>query len=129
MADDVIRRRLNMGYESRIFVVNKAQLGDEKPWGEIIASMNLCCVDNEVLRGINEYPETDCYIFADGEERTSEDKYGQTMREIPIPDLIGILEQAEANDHYRRYSPCIGLLKGFCLSDWDDGLVCLHYGY
>ena len=30
--------------------------------------------------------------------------------------------------NYRRYAPCLGLLKGFEPDKWDD-IVVLHYGY
>lgn len=123
-----------MGYESRLYVVNKHDLsyivnGVSRKDGETIAVFNLCkvpAVSDRMLK----YPATDCYIFADdGDTEITEDKYGKPLREIPVQDAIQILEDAQhIEDYYRRYEPCIQLLRGFALSDWQN-LVVLHYGY
>ena len=120
-----------MGYESRIYVVSKSDgtFTNDKGFhfAEVIASFNLCCVGNDVYQAIHNSPITDAYIY-EGDEEIHEDKYGKGMREIMIPELIRVLEAAEATEHYRRYTPIIGALKAFDLNEWDD-LVCLHYGY
>lgn len=116
-----------MGYESKLYVVDKHNWkGCDGKWGEVIASFDLCCVPINFAQ----YPATDCYIFADdGNTEIREDKYGDPLKEIPIEDAIDMIEQAiKIKDYYRRYRPCLELLKGFHLSDWEN-LVVLHYGH
>lgn len=122
-----------MGYESRLYIVNKSTShdkinGKEMVYGEIIAIFNLSkvyAVSNEMTK----YPITNAYIYADdGNTKIIEDKYGKPLIEIPIADAIKILDYVSKTDHYRRYEPCLSLLKSFNLSEWQN-LVVLHYGY
>lgn len=116
-----------MGYESKLYVVDKHdwKFAKEK-WGEVIASFDLCCVPINFAH----YPATDCYIFSDdGNTKITEDKYGSPLREIPIIELINMIENAiKETDYYRRYQPCLSLLKGFNSADWEN-LIVLHYGH
>lgn len=122
-----------MAYESKIIVVDKYDTKgfDEKVadfYGcQEIASIKLSCIDDEILGMIQEYPETDCYIWDDGEP-THTDKYGKGMTEIPLEEAVKIFIHAKNCFDYRRYSPCAGLLMGFDPKRWDN-LVVLHYGY
>jgi hypothetical protein len=120
-----------MGYESRIYVIDKCEHESlkhgDKFWGEIVGSFDLSRVHGQVLDAISKYPKSNCYIFAEGDERTT-DMYGDEFTEIPLEDMIEILEDAEVADHYRRYLPCIGMLKGFRKKDWGN-LVVIHFGY
>lgn len=123
-----------MGYESRIYVVNKTGSasevnGKQMIWCEKIAMFNLCKVP--IVSGqMRKYGATDGYIYADdGNAKITEDEYGEPLKEIPIQDAIRILEYAQSTeDYYRRYNPCIQLLKSFNTADWQN-LVVLHYGY
>ena len=116
-----------MGYESKLYVVDKHDWKwcDEK-WGEVIASFDLCCVPIN----FSQYPTTDCYIIADdGNTKITEDQYGSPLKEVPVKDMINMIEkEIEADEDYRRYQPCLNLLKGFDLSRWEN-LVVLHYGH
>jgi len=117
-----------MGYESKLYVVDKHHWKwSDESWGEVIASFDLCKVP-----GLNfsKYPATDCYIYADdGNTEIREDRYGDRLKEIPVEDAIDMIEkEIETNKDYRRYQPCLNLLKGFDLNRWED-LVVLHYGY
>lgn len=124
-----------MGYESRLYVVNKSDYGFERDfdgkklkYAEVIASFELCKV-YEVSDKMRMYSDTDCFIY-DGDEELIEDKYGNTLKEIPIADAIAIIEEAAESEGYayRRYQPCLSLLKGFDTSEWRN-LVVLHYGH
>lgn len=122
-----------MGYESRLYVVDKSNLYDPNinmVYGEIIAMFNLSKV-NSVASEFSRYPDTDTYIYADdGNTRILEDKYGKKLKEISIDDAIKIIEKAVEENHwsYRRWKPILGLLKGFKKEEWSS-LVVLHYGY
>ena len=117
-----------MGYESKLYVVDKHHWKwSNESWGEVVALFDLCKVYNLDFK---KYPPTDCYIYADdGNTEIREDKYGDPLREIPIKDAIQMIEEAiEKENYYRRYQPCLSLLKGFNPNDWED-LVVLHYGH
>ncbi len=117
-----------MGYESKLYVVDKHHYNwGNKAWGEKIAMFDLCCVPG---LNFNKYPATNCYILADdGNTEITEDAYGEVLSEIPIKDAIQMLEDViEKEKYYRRYKPCLDLLKGFNPDDWED-LVVLHYGH
>ena len=116
-----------MGYESKLYVVDKHDWKwcDEK-WGEVIASFDLCCVSIN----FTQYPATDCYIIADdGNTKITEDRYGDPLKEVPIQDVVEMIEKViETGDYYRRYKPCLDLLKGFNIKNWEN-LGVLHYGH
>ncbi len=116
-----------MGYESRLYIVQKSTSEDEdgKVWAEVIATFNLCVVN----LNLNRYPETNCYFYQ-GDKKIEEDKYGDPLKEIPIPDMIQCIEESMQEDggSYRRWQPCLQLLKGFDESQWGT-LAVLHYGY
>lgn len=127
------RKENVMSYESRLYIVDKTKLtevinGKEMRWGEVISVFNLCNA-SAVGEKMRKYPETDVFIYADdGNTIILEDSYGDALKEIPIHEAIKIIEEAASKDKYRRYVPCINMLKGFELSKWSN-LVVLHYGY
>lgn len=122
-----------MGYESKFYIVNKTTqkgLDGKRYWAEVIASFNLSKVYavSDPIR--DKYPATDAYIYADdGNTEITEDRYGEPLIEIPIDDMIQLMEKViTSEDYYRKYNPFLQLLKGFNKPDWRD-LVVLHYGY
>ena len=127
-----------MGYESRLYIVEKSDyyskvdVGFKKVkrmcFGAVVAMIELCKVP-EIHEAIKSYPDTDTYIY-EGEERVIDDKYGEPLKEIPIKDMIEIVKKAaeNVNGKYRRWKPCLALLKGFSAKQWRD-LVVLHYGH
>jgi len=118
-----------MGYESRIYIVNKRNKleTEEKRYAEIIAVFNMCKFDS--FEGIFK-TETDCYIYADdGNTQIMEDCYGKPLKESPISDVITYLEEYQTErEHYRCVAPLLGLLKSFDITEWEN-LAVLHYGY
>ena len=123
-----------MGYESKLVVIKKGSLGINeechKAWAEKIAEVNMCVMDSSVSSKMRNYPPTEYYYYSDdGDTPILEDKYGKPLTEIPLVDAIQMLEESEKEEHYRRYSIAIGLLKAFVFEDWHDNVVVLHYGY
>lgn len=122
-----------MGYESRLYIVDKTSFAIEIReklmfYCEKIATFNLSKVP-DVSNKLLDYKDTDGYFYAeDYDDIIIEDKYGKPLKEIPISDVIKILEDASSHSNYKRYRPCLNLLKGFNLSEWEN-LVVLHYGY
>ena len=86
-----------MGYESRLYVVRKSYMhrkSDHKQWGEVIAAFNLSKVP--FSDELKMYSATDVYIYdGDGNTEITVDRYGKPLAEIPLDDVIRILEQAE----------------------------------
>lgn len=116
-----------MGYESRIYIVEKYGETAEK-----IAVFNLSNVPiSSTIR--TKYPATDCELY-EGDELITADKYGEPLREIPLSDLAELIKAEIIKDQqqdgyiYRRYLPLLGLLEGFNPNQWD-ALIALHYGY
>lgn len=122
-----------MGYESRLYIVEKTNIkftiGDKEfLWAKNIAMFDLCKV-YDVSDKFRKAKDTDCYIYADDRNTMIvADGYGDPLKEMTISEAIEILEEAVAGDDYRRYPPCISLLKGFDESQWHN-LAVLHYGY
>lgn len=117
-----------MGYESKLYIVDKHHWKwNDEPWGEVIAMFDLCKVPN---LNFSHFPDTDCYIYLDGSDiKIKEDGYGDRLKEIPVKDAIDMIEkEIEVDRDYRRFQPCLNLLKGFDLNRWEN-LVVLHYGH
>lgn len=123
-----------MGYESRLYVVDKHK--DMKSddlglvWATVIAVYDLSKAGEDFVHKVSAFPDTDCYIFADdGNTEITEDCYGDKLKEIPLNQMISILAyEIGANSYYRRLKPILALLTAFNPNDWDD-LVVLHYGH
>ena len=120
-----------MGYESKFYVIDKSNLEKEdgSRWGEVIAVFDMCKV-YELVDKIKNYSPTNAYIFADdGNTEITEDRYNDPLTEIPIKDMIEILEELKpVMGSYRRYEPFLQMLKAFDTEEWHE-LVILHYGY
>jgi len=126
-----------MAYESKFYVVEKGfrasesirdTAGDDKVWAEKIAMFDLCSVPevSDIIR--KNYKPTDCYIY-EGDEMLVDDQYCEPLIEVPIRDMIDIIETViPKTGYYRRYLPFLSMLKGFSLNDWVN-LVVLHYGH
>lgn len=119
-----------MGYESKLFIVEKCGLDVEKGmrYGVLVAMLDLCgcpAVSDRMRR----YEKTDTFFYTTGaEEPVVEDLYGEPLKEIPLADAIKIVREAAENDEYRRFKPCLSLLEGFEPEKWKE-LVVLHYGH
>lgn len=97
-----------MGYESKLYVIQKSDLirENDKYWCEVIATFNLCRVDIDFRK----YPSTDSFFY-EGNETIVEDCYGDTLKELTIQEAIAEIENAASKDDYRRWNPILGLLK------------------
>ena len=123
-----------MGYESRLIIVQKSDLGregDGKRWAEVIAELNMCCMgDGPYEKLKNESPVTDCYIYmSDGNTRIDKDAYGKELKEMELEEVLAALQ--EEGFEYRRIQPAYDFIKAILNSgQWDlNRVVVLHYGY
>lgn len=119
-----------MGYDSRIFVVEKssgAALEEHsKKYASVLARVEVCKFPNLVSVFKK---ETDCYIYSDdGNTEILTDCYGEPLKEATIEEVIKCLEESEEKEHYRRAVILLGLLRSFNADEWRD-IAVLHYGH
>ena len=123
-----------MGYECKLYVVEKRNVFDEeKRYAQVIAMFDMCKYYT-LSSIISIFPKTDCYFYGDdGDTKILKDEYDKPLTEIPIEKVIAILETdiADGND-YRRIPPVLAALKAIKEQKdygiWQD-VVVLHYGY
>ena len=122
-----------MGYESRIFIIDRNERttpkGDKWVYGEKIAMVDMCKMGYD--SGFHELftEPIDYKIFIDGETETDTDCYGEHLKSATVQTVIEWLEkEISVADYYRRMRPLLGLLEGFNESDWSE-LQVVHYGY
>lgn len=115
-----------MGYESKLIVVNRDSNSIlDYVWAEVIAEFKMSCLPWN-HRDIFQTP-IDFDIYVNGEP-TRKDCYGEHCQ-MAKPDYVAdVLEEMAKEENYRRYSPVIGMLRGFDKNEWDD-LEVIHYGY
>lgn len=118
-----------MGYESRVYIVNKSNyeclVENGKVYASVVAMFDGC--KWPALRSAF-HKETDCYIYgSDGSTKILKDCYGEALKEATIDEVIKAIEN-DKGEYYRRTAPLLGLLKGFELADWNN-LVVLHCGH
>ena len=125
-----------MGYESKLYIVNKlpehvAIRYNGMQYSELIAMVDICKYHKWSNKAIN-YPRTNCYFYAeDGNTIIIEDQYGEPLKEVPLDDALDILDEAfYSGDSYRRLGPALALLQSLKDNEnkWDE-IVVLHYGY
>jgi len=132
-----------MGYESRLFIVNRKSIKKKnKPpyiYGSKIAEFDLCKMGYDRINGkmFSEIfnIDLDFEIFSDdccpdcgAEINLSIDRYGEKCKGAKIETVIGWLEAFEQRDHYRRIPPILAYLKALQPDEWAELLV-IHYGY
>lgn len=120
-----------MGYESKLFVVEKLQksvdFDKKKHYAPLIAIFDMCNIASASCQ-MRAYPITEL-TTSFGDKSVVKDKYGKELTEIPLEDTIKILEDAQKEySTYRRLAPVIAYLKTIDKSQFED-VVVLHYGY
>lgn len=129
-----------MGYESRIFIINRRTKYKGFEFDECLAMFNLSCVDQELLNVLrtrkynspskcygNEVP-TDLHIGT-GMEIIKEDPYGNVPTECNVMDFYMQLLESASKDNYRRYEMVIGFLTPLIHNDQWDEIIVVHTGY
>lgn len=117
-----------MGYESRIFIVNRNEIRNDYVYGDKIADIKMSKMYSEFVDLFDKKIDYELYID-NGDESTKIDKYGDVMTYTSCEIVIDYLEELVANgENYRRIGLLLGLLKGIDESQWDEIQV-VHYGY
>jgi hypothetical protein len=122
-------------YESRIYVVSKTRLYDEKLgkyYADLDSMFNLGGV-HEFEDIIKKYQKTDSFICVE-DSYILEDKYGEELTEIPVESLIEELSPLTQKYLSWTNAPQLYSLLNTLLAikpfiDSYRRIVCLHYGY
>ena len=115
-----------MGYESRIFVVNKY----ETEVCSIIADLRLSKMPSDFVELFKQEIDFDFYLDWN-DEPVKEDCYGKKLTYAKIEDVYNWLEAHEQTE-FRRWRLARYTLKPFVqdASDWCDCNLCVvHFGY
>ena len=121
-----------MGYESRVFVVNRNEIkhndGTSYVYAEKIADIKMSKMYDGFTSLFNKKVDYELYID-NNNESTQTDAYGDVMTYTDCKTIINYLEKLIADgENYRRLTVLLGLLKGFDEKQWSDIQV-VHYGY
>ena len=121
-----------MGYESRIFVMNKKVIKNQKPgiedyiYAEKLAEINMCYMERSFPK-LFQTP-IDFEILGDNDAILTFDRYGERCKYTEFSPIIEWLKEAINRDDYRRLKPLLAYLEAFDPEQWDY-LILVHYGY
>lgn len=117
-----------MGYESRLYVVNRVEgTWTGESWGERLATFNMCSVGwnpDKIFTMPIDFP----IGYDKNDKPIYDDMYGKRCGMASVTDVISAIEALEEREHYRRFSPLLGFLRGLDESEWD-ALRVVHFGY
>lgn len=126
-----------MGYESKIYIIEKTKYSwdeeDGMKYARVLAMFDVSKF-YELSDWFRNKPATKHYIYADdGDTEIIEDRYGDTLKEASVKEVIDKLEriiETENRIDYRRIFPLLAALKAFesHSEQWGD-IAVLHYGY
>ena len=124
-----------MCYKSKIYIVEKTNCSYTEENGMKYARV-LAMFDVSKFYELSDWfrnkPATKHYIYADdGDTQIIEDRYGDTLKEASVEEVIDRLERiVENGEDYRRIFPLLAALKAFELhsNQWGN-IAVLHYGY
>lgn len=116
-----------MGYETKLIVVNRYVFGDYI-WAEIIATFDLCKLPWSFNHHDVFKEPIDFDLYLDEGTVIREDSYGDLCCMANIDDVIDAINKLAEKENYRRYKPCLELLRGFDQSQWGD-LRVVHWGH
>ena len=122
-----------MGYESKIYIVEKTNCVEEDgmKYARVLAMFDVSKF-YELSDWFRNKPATKHYIYADdGDTQIIEDRYGDTLKEASVGEVIDRLERiVENGEDYRRIFPLLAALKTFEEQSihWGN-IAVLHYGY
>lgn len=129
-----------MGYESRIYIVDKGTIVDpeyDKRFANILMVFNLGKITVDLEEWYRKQKPTGCYIYKDdGNTAILEDECGDSLREM---DLIDCYNAISDEIDRRVGQGVIHVIERALLGaldvlmdkyDYrDDRIKCLHYGY
>lgn len=115
-----------MGYESKLFIV-ECHRHNNWVYGGIVATFDLCKVPWD-HRQIFKVP-IDFDLYFEGNIVTRLDHYEELCCMAKPKEVISALKKLAKESDYRRYKPCIALLKSFDEEHWGDSIRVVHFGH
>ena len=118
-----------MGYESRVIIVRKNSMF--KGYGEVIAELNLCKVDDTFLNLFTSEYKGHFYDFYGCDAEVKTDKYDKPLTYTSFAKVYRWLLDNVQTARYRRYDMLLALLQTI-RTGWADEtgeFIILHYGY
>lgn len=122
-----------MGYESRLYVVDKITISSFKN-----EFPGYICVDKiakfdlgKMAIGFTDIFTTDAeFSLYEEDLDCTTDKYGERIKYTDIQSVINWMGTAEKVEHYRRIPPVLSFLKSLQEEStaWEN-LIVIHYGY
>ncbi|MCK5020052.1 MAG: hypothetical protein KAS32_23565 [Candidatus Peribacteraceae bacterium] len=106
--------------------------GRKETWFQIVATIDLCkCGDNSAIRDIDCVNKDESHHWFwfenDGNTQTTEDRYGDKLKPVPINVVIQALKQDVKTDNYRRFKWALALLES--MIDDKEKLSVLFNGH
>lgn len=122
-----------MGYESRIFIVNRKEYKGYKNEKSYVSAEKIADIEmSKMYDGFTDLfdRKVDYELYIDSEdETTNTDKYGEVMTCTDCKTVINYLEKLILKGaDYRRLFLLLGLLKGIKEEQWEE-IQIVHYGY
>lgn len=121
-----------MGYESRLFIVNRKKYDSDGKikfvYAEKLAMINMCKMEYSFRELFVTPIDFDLYGDVSGEEDLSVDCYGDKCKYTDFMTVIEWLNRETEVSNYRRLKPLLAYLEAFNPDEWDE-LIVVHYGY
>lgn len=110
---------------------NLLTTGRKETWFQVMAEIDLCkCGHDSPIHDIDRVnkDESHQWYWYHGNERRTEDCYGDRPKPVPIKTVIDALKKASEDDEYRRFKWALGLLEAMA-TDQESKISVLLYGY
>ena len=123
-----------MGYESRLYIVNKTKqrnLDDSRQWAQVIATIELGKV-YPFSDWFRKQKETQCYFYdTDGNTEIFTDRCGDILKEADLANTLLQLEKVSQADGYWRYKVAIDLITSIinATTGYSENIAVLHFGH
>lgn len=131
-----------MGYESRIYVVNRNRYEEDDVHGltEVICAFNMGKIDGVLLDCFDKPFDNAMRLFGDekpsslyvgiGVDVIDKDLYGDVPKECDLVTFYTKLVECNIKQYYRRYDILISTLTPLVhgQNQWDE-IVIVHTGY
>ena len=124
-----------MGYESRLYVMQRRDFTMENRDGEEVRFINAGEIARfDMSKMVPSFRDlftepTDFDVYGDDGEPIVADCYGNALAYAHASKVAEWLEAEVERSDYRRLKPLLAFLRAAEAECWDGELVVVHYGY
>ena len=121
-----------MGYESRVIIARRFEVGNSYRCTEILAELKLSKMGDGFFQLFDKYIDFEFYApYVDGDIEVRTDKYGDRLRYASFKDVYKWCLANKYRDNYRRMDMLIALMQSIECGWYDeiDEFIVIHYGY